>query len=867
MKKALEYVAVKKVNEICFFIIAIFFVSPVIVNISCHINGNNMSTTDDYILIQTFVGAFSILMAGAMALYYFLYKRHEKPFKQLLYDNRETVAFTVYILLALCSTFANSSEFAWFGESNRHEGFFVFLIYVFMFVMAAMVRSEKIKRILLYILCGVSVFIEILTLLVNKGIADYQTLLVIKDSGVFLQHNHYGYYLATTGIAMAAFALTSKKLWMKLLFYAGYIFTVYITLMIGPLGPFLALIAGNIFVIICCCLSKKRFVPEAIAPLLILVCVLALHTAFESDAMFKDIAGFFTDVGKVTSGAEDSAGAGTARWGLWVFTVEKIAEKPILGWGACGIMAELKLAAGSYITHNEFLQYAVFFGIPAMIAYVTAALMVFLRALKNRVNLTQCEIVYLCAAFVYLVSSFFGVTMYYTTPFYYLFLGLAVSKTAASGKKDTLLRIKSVAPNSSADKAEIKSGDAIISINGNKINDVLDYKFYLYTADDDKKLKIELESGKRSVRNYNADLGLEFETYLMDEKKHCKNNCVFCFVNQLPKGLRDTLYFKDDDARLSFLQGNYITLTNLSDEDVERIIKMRLNVNVSVHTTNPVLRNKMLKNPKAGDSLKYLFKMAEAGIQINCQIVLCPGMNDGRELRKTLDDLTALYPSVNSIACVPVGLTKYRDELKLPKLEAFNKTTAIKALEIIESAGEKMLEQHGNRTVYPSDELFIIAGRSVPEYNYYTDFSQYENGVGMWACLEHEFYEALKAGGNDKAVKVKKSVATGKMAEPLIKKLVKKLDNGNINVYAVKNKFFGETVSVSGLITGQDLIEQLLPHKSELGAELLIPASMLKSGETVFLDDVTLEQVENKLGVKVTAVGGTGEDLLNALIN
>ena len=459
------------------------------------------------------------------------------------------------------------------------------------------------------------------------------------------------------------------------------------------------------------------------------------------------------------------------------------------------------------------------------------------------------------------------------------------------------VRITSVDKGSPADKARIKAGESLVSINGNAIHDILDYQFYA----SDKKLVIELEDKTVKVRKGEYDdLGLNFETYLMDCKQHCKNNCVFCFINQLPKGMRETLYFKDDDSRLSFLQGNYITMTNLSDEDVlsesfsfsftgvpyhvrwlsyirlrafgvDRIIKMKLPMNISVHTTNPELRVKLTKNPNAGKCLDYLYKMAAAGIEINTQIVLCPGLNDGKELEKTLTDLCMLYPAVKSVACVPVGVTRFRD--KLPKLELFNEETAGKAIDTLEFFGDMMFEKYHDRVVYASDEFYLTAKRKMPDYEFYGDFDQFENGVGMCASLQKEFIDALAdkrefGETDDKERHV--SVATGVLAAPLIETLGKMLKtdfpNTVVDVYTIRNDFFGETITVAGLITAGDIIAQLTPYKDNLGERLLITENMLKTNSDIFLDDKTVSDVEQALGIEIMPVATDGYELLDAIL-
>lgn len=427
------------------------------------------------------------------------------------------------------------------------------------------------------------------------------------------------------------------------------------------------------------------------------------------------------------------------------------------------------------------------------------------------------------------------------------------------------VKIESVTPRSPAAKAGIKASETLISINGNRINDALDYGFYTY----DRVLSLELDTRTVTVRKKDDydEIGLNFETYLMDKKQTCRNKCIFCFIDQLPKGMRETLYFKDDDSRLSFLQGNYITLTNMSEDDIDRIIRMKLNVNVSVHTTNPELRVKMLHNKNAGKVLDYIPKMAENGITMNCQIVLCKGINDGDELRRSLTDLTGFYPAVQSIAVVPFGASKFREGLA--EISLHDKESALDAVRIIEEYGDRMEEEHGDRVVYPADELILTAGLPIPDSDYYGSFDQYENGVGMWAYLRDGYLECLDEVEDDGSV-INKSIATGVLAAPLITELARlteeRFPSVKINVFPVKNNFFGETITVAGLVTGGDLISQLLPHKSELGTALAIPKTMLKADEPVFLDNITVEEVENTLGVQVIPVGDEAEDLIEALL-
>lgn len=425
-------------------------------------------------------------------------------------------------------------------------------------------------------------------------------------------------------------------------------------------------------------------------------------------------------------------------------------------------------------------------------------------------------------------------------------------------------RITEVESGSLAERAGIVAGDELVSINGKPIRDVLDYKFYAY----DKKLKVELRRKTVKIKkDEGEDLGLVFETYLMDKAKRCANNCVFCFVDQMPRGMRETLYFKDDDARMSFLLGNYISLTNLSEDDIDRMIRMHISpVNVSVHVTDPELRRKMVRNPRAGECMNILRKLTSAGIRVNCQIVVCPGLNDGDVLRNSISDLLSLGEEVESIAVVPVGITKHREGLY--PLVPMNEKTARETIEIIDSFGEENLKKREERIVYGADELYIKAGILIPEDEYYGSYPQLDNGVGLMRLLEFEFRAALSY--TDIPAEIEKfTVATGVSAAPFIRKLIdelaKKCDNINgSEVYAVRNDFFGETVDVAGLVTGGDLIKTL--KGKTLGKRLLIPAVMLRHGENVFLDDVSVADVERELGVVVVSVENDGDALLSAML-
>ena len=418
-----------------------------------------------------------------------------------------------------------------------------------------------------------------------------------------------------------------------------------------------------------------------------------------------------------------------------------------------------------------------------------------------------------------------------------------------------MVKITEVMPHSRAQKAGIKAGDTLISINGKEIRDVLDYRFYLA----EKKVKIAfLRDGKELetiiIKKEYDDIGLDFETPLMDKKRSCENKCVFCFIDQLPKGMRETLYFKDDDSRLSFLHGNYVTLTNMHERDIERIIEMHISpVNVSVHTTNPGLRCKMMHNKRAGDVLSYLKKFADAGINICAQIVLCKGINDGKELDRTLHDLMELRPALQSVAIVPSGLTKFRDGLY--PLEHFTKEDAISVIKQINTYGEWCLSQFGTRLFFPADEFYIKAELPLPSDEFYEDYSQIENGVGMLTDMqtsidiELEDTEVFSDFSSPRCV----SIATGYAAYEHMLSIAKKLEAAfsglKIHVYKIKNDFFGETITVAGLLTATDISAQL--KGKELGEALLIPTTALRADGEVFLDDVTPSELSRTLSVNV----------------
>ena len=429
--------------------------------------------------------------------------------------------------------------------------------------------------------------------------------------------------------------------------------------------------------------------------------------------------------------------------------------------------------------------------------------------------------------------------------------------------------IKDVLPGSIADELGIEAGDKLISINNNEIEDVFDYHFYV--NDEELVLLIEKPNGEEweleIEKDYEEDLGIEFEQGLMDEYRSCHNKCMFCFIDQMPEGMRDTLYFKDDDSRLSFLQGNYVTLTNMSDHDIERIVRYHLEpINISFQTTNPELRCKMLHNRFAGDALKKVDTLYESGIQMNGQIVLCKGINDGEELERSIRDLSKYVPCLQSVSVVPVGLTKYREGLY--PLEPFTREDAVKILDTIHRWQDKFYEEYGIHFIHAGDEWYILAGEEMPEEERYDGYLQLENGVGMLRLLENEFEEAYeKVDGDDRDREL--SIATGFLAYPYIQKMASRIEdkysNTQIHVYPIRNDFFGELITVSGLITGQDLIHQLQNQK--LGDRLLLPCNMFRSQEEVFLDDITLAQVEDALQVRADIVKSSGQDFIDVIVN
>lgn len=433
----------------------------------------------------------------------------------------------------------------------------------------------------------------------------------------------------------------------------------------------------------------------------------------------------------------------------------------------------------------------------------------------------------------------------------------------------SLTKIDSVDAGSPAARAGVRVGETLTHVDGHPIVDVLDYKFYAYDA----KLELTLRSADGAARTVRVkkregeDLGLNFQTYLMDKARSCANNCIFCFVDQLPKGMRESLYFKDDDARLSFLMGNYITLTNLSERELQRIVDLRVSpINVSVHTTNPALRAEMLGCRNGGAGVEHMRRFAESGVMMNCQIVACPGINDGEELRRTMEDLADLYPGVNSVSVVPVGLTRHREGLC--NLRPYTPEEAAATVAQVEAFGQDCARRFGTALFWCSDEFYLKAGLPIPDNEFYEDYTQLENGVGMLRLLRTEFESALEDVDCVEAPRPF-TVATGVAAAPFLREIVdmaaRKCHTMTGEVHAIVNHFFGETIDVAGLVTGGDLIRQLSGRP--LGKRLLIPVNMLRHGQDVFLDDVTLDDVRRALGVEVAPVNQDGYELCDAIFD
>ena len=429
-------------------------------------------------------------------------------------------------------------------------------------------------------------------------------------------------------------------------------------------------------------------------------------------------------------------------------------------------------------------------------------------------------------------------------------------------------KIKEVLPESIAEELEIEAGDVLVSINEQPIKDVFDYRYL--SEDEEITLLIRKPDGEEweleIEKDAYEDLGLVFEEGLMDEYRSCRNKCIFCFIDQMPPGMRDTLYFKDDDARLSFLQGNYITLTNLSEEDMERILFYKLSpINISVHTTNPELRCKMLNNRFAGEALEKIKRFYDAGLEMNGQIVLCKGYNDGEELERTIHDLTAYLPLLQSVSVVPMGMTKFREGLA--QVEPFDKEDAVEVIGIIKKWQDIILKHYGTRMIHASDEWYLMAGLPLPSEEDYEGYPQLENGVGMVRSMNEEVDWCLKELKGDNRTR-KLTLITGTLAEPVIReqleKIQKKYPNIDARVVGIVNHFFGEQITVAGLVTAKDIIDQL--KDIDLGEVLLIPEVMLRSGEEVFLDDLTVSDVEKALQTRVGIVKSDGEAFVEAVI-
>lgn len=428
--------------------------------------------------------------------------------------------------------------------------------------------------------------------------------------------------------------------------------------------------------------------------------------------------------------------------------------------------------------------------------------------------------------------------------------------------------ILSVTPGSIAEEMELEPGDVLLAVNDKEIEDIFDYQFFcedtkvclLVKKQNGEEWELEIE------KDEDEDIGIQFQNGLMDDYRSCHNKCMFCFIDQMPKGMRETLYFKDDDSRLSFLQGNYVTLTNMKERDIDRIIEYHLEpINISFHTTNPELRCKMLHNRFAGEAFRYVHKLYGAGIIMNGQIVLCKGINDGAELDRSIRELSAFIPYLQSVSVVPVGLTKFRQGLY--PLESFEREDARQVLELIHSWQDRLYREHGTHFIHAGDEWYILAEQRIPNEDNYDGYLQLENGVGMVRLFLDEFEEAYKNLDTDSR-KIEISMVTGVSAYSYIKQSLEQLQikfpNLCVHLYKVINHFFGEKITVTGLLTGQDIVEQLKGR--ELGDALLLPSNVLKAGEPIFLDDMTLEQLERELDIKVRIVKSSGQDFADAVL-
>ena len=429
--------------------------------------------------------------------------------------------------------------------------------------------------------------------------------------------------------------------------------------------------------------------------------------------------------------------------------------------------------------------------------------------------------------------------------------------------------IKDVIPGSIAEEMEIESGDFLLSVNGEEIKDILDYKFQIF--DEEIIVTIEKANGEEwdleIEKEDNEDLGIVFEEQLIEKPRSCANKCIFCFMDQLPKNVRDTLVFKDDDFRLSFITGNYVTLTNSGYKDLDRIIKYHLSpINISVHATDGETRKMMLNNKNADKIMDYIKYLVEHGISVNAQIVLCPGINDGKILDKTIKDLSKFFPYLQCIAIVPVGLTKYREGLY--PLTTFNKDTAAVVIDQVEAWQKKFKEKVGANVVFVADEFYVLANKRIPSYKSYEEFPQLEDGIGMLAKFKHEFDVNIKKIEETKINKTV-SIVTGKLAYKFIKRLAtrleKKVEGLKINVYPIENTFFGPLITVTGLLTGGDIVNQL--KDKELGEKLILSSSMLKDDEDIFLDDIKLKELEKKLNIKTVITSWEGTDFIEKILH
>ena len=433
--------------------------------------------------------------------------------------------------------------------------------------------------------------------------------------------------------------------------------------------------------------------------------------------------------------------------------------------------------------------------------------------------------------------------------------------------------ITKIISNGIAEEVGIEVNDVLLSINDNKINDIIDYKFL--SADEEIILEVEKASGEiweiEIEKEYGEDLGIEFGGGIMDKAKTCSNKCIFCFIDQLPNGMRESLYFKDDDSRLSFLQGNFVTLTNMKDEDIDRIIQYHISpINVSVHTTNPDLRVQMLNNRFAGKVFERMKKLADAGITMNAQIVSVPGINNADELNRTIKDLYTLYPEVSDVAVVPIGVTKFRQGLK--HINTYTKEESIEEIERVKKLQDIYMKEVGKPFVRLSDEFYLVAGKEIPSQDFYDDYHQIEDGIGMVRCFRDAIDDTLE--NLDISINESFTIVTGTLAyHELLEasnKIKKKNPNIKLDVYAIVNNYFGDSITIAGLLTGTDIIDQM---KGIINSKYLIMSNnmfrkgyeLADSDEQIMLDNMKIKDIELALNVKVIVVDYTGEDLIEKL--